>query len=219
MSGVAPRAFSPAKEVLEKPLGGIQKVSGDEIVLRLSIADRRNRVAIEIEDDGPGVSKENRRMGRDEKLCMSGCGEIVDNFEERQLPLWRQRRLWFVQDVNSLLEPIREQRKKRFAMRLRVERLSTVRPQVRYLLDVGCKIVEALGAQKESFGHLWEPGQPQRSSQCRTIGKRGAVMIAIPAFRVESAALGQCFEERRFAAAVLADEQRHRAPEFQIDAP
>jgi hypothetical protein len=77
-----------------------------------------------------------------------------------------------------------------------MERFAAVRSQIGYLLDVGRKVVEALGPQEEPFGHLWKPRQPERLSQCRLLGECRAVMIAIPPFRVESTTLRECFEQR-----------------------
>src|SRR4051794_23389795 len=44
------------------------------------------------------------------------------------------------------------------------------------------------------------------------------MMIAVAAFGIEAAAFRDCFEQRRLAAAVLADEERHPTAEFYIDA-
>ena len=43
-------------------------------------------------------------------------------------------------------------------------------------------------------------------------------MIAIPALRVEPAALGERLEKSRFATAIFADEEGYRAAKCQIDA-
>ena len=45
-------------------------------------------------------------MGGDEELRMPGCGKVVNDLEERELPLRRERRLGFVQEVDALLEAV-----------------------------------------------------------------------------------------------------------------
>lgn len=117
-------------------------------------------------------------MRCDNGLGVIGVVEVVEHTEEGE------------QDVDAGLEPIREQRHERLAVRLAMQRASTVCTQRRAdLLDVRREIVEALRA----------------------------MLIAVPAFGVEPAALGQRFEQRGLATAILADEERDSRPQRQVD--
>ena len=78
-----------AEDVLEKPVGSIEKVAGNEEVFRLTIIDLLNRIAVKIEENCTRIAEENGRVRRDEKLRMSRCGEVVDDLEERKLSLGR----------------------------------------------------------------------------------------------------------------------------------
>src|SRR6267378_2232910 len=86
-----------AEEMLEKPVGCIEKVAGNEEVFCLTIVDLPNRIAVKIEEDCTRIAKENGRVRRDEELRMSRCREVVDDLEERKLSLGRQRRLRLIQ--------------------------------------------------------------------------------------------------------------------------
>ena len=86
----------------------------------LTIADLLDRIAVEGEEDCTGVAQDNGRVSRDEKLRMSRCREVVDDLEERELSLRRKGRLRLIQDVDSLLEAVGEQRNEGFAVGLLV---------------------------------------------------------------------------------------------------
>ena len=100
-------------------------------------------------------------MSRDDELRMSRCREVVNDLEERELSLRRQRRLRLIQDVDSLLEAIGEQRNEGFSVGLLVQRFPAVGAHVRYLLDVCREVVETLRAHEEPFGDFWQPRQPE----------------------------------------------------------
>ena len=119
-SGLAAAVFRRAEEVLEKPLRRVEKVTGDEEVLRLTIADFLNSISVEVEEDGARVAQDDGRVSGDEKLRMARCREVVDDLEERELSLRRQRRLRLIEDVDSLLEAIGEQRNEGFSVGLLV---------------------------------------------------------------------------------------------------
>src|SRR5207247_3684568 len=102
-------------------------------------------------------------------------------------------------------------------MRLFMKRSAAVSTEIRDLLDIGRKVVEALGAHEEPFGHFRPPGQPEGLGQWRAVRERCAMMIAVAAFGIEPAALGERFKERGFAGTVLADEQGDLAAKCQVD--
>jgi hypothetical protein len=102
-------------------------------------------------------------------------------------------------------------------MRLFVKRSATVSMEIRDVLDIGREVVEALGAHEESFGHLRQPRQPEGLGQRRAVREGCAVMITVTAFGIEPAALGERFEQRGFAGAVLTDEKGDLAAKCQVD--
>ena len=71
-------------------------------------------------------------MRRNEKLGVSRRLEIVDDPQERKLPLWRERGLRLIEDVDPLLEPVGEERQEGLTVGLlssnRVSRFDRVRP-------------------------------------------------------------------------------------------
>src|SRR5262245_27618757 len=73
------RILALLEEMLEKPVWRVQKVARDQVVLRLLIGNRLNRVSVEIENDRPWVGQENRRVCRDQELRVPRCREIVDD--------------------------------------------------------------------------------------------------------------------------------------------
>src|SRR5262249_49325794 len=102
-------------------------------------------------------------------------------------------------------------------MRLLMKRSATVSTEVRHLLDVGGKVVEALGPHEESFGHLWPPCQPDRLDQRRPVRDRSAMMIAIAGFGIQPAALSDRFQRCGLAATVFTDEEGDLAAKCQVD--
>src|SRR5207253_668452 len=76
---------------------------------------------------------------------------------------------------------------------------------------------EALSAHEEPFGHFRPPGQSERLGQWRAVCESCAVMIAIAAFGIESAALGKRFKKCGFASTVLADKKGDLTAKCQVD--
>jgi len=68
--------------MLEEPLGRVEKVASDEVMLRLAIADLLDGVPVQIEEDGVRVAQEDGRVSRDQELRMPGRCEVVDDLEE-----------------------------------------------------------------------------------------------------------------------------------------
>ena len=63
--------------MLEEPVWRVEKVPGDEEMLRVAIADLLNALTVEVEEDRTGVAEKNGRVSRDEKLRMprrNSCG-------------------------------------------------------------------------------------------------------------------------------------------------
>src|SRR5687767_1175846 len=114
--------------MLEEPLWRIQEVSRDEEVLRLAIVNFLDGIAVEAKQNRAGVTQDNRRVGRDKELGVPRSREVVDDLEERELTLWRERCLGFIQNVDSLLEPIGKERNERLSVRLRVQRPAAICP-------------------------------------------------------------------------------------------
>ena len=96
--------------------------------------------------------------------------------------------------------------------------LSTVDPQIGYLLDIRGEVVETFGAHEEAFGHLRCPRETKGLREIRPVREGRPVMIAIATLGIESAALGERFEQRRLSGSVLADEKGDVGANRQIDA-
>src|SRR5262249_6689638 len=101
-----------------------------------------------------------------------------------------------------------EQGHEGFPVRLGMQRFAAIRTQIRDTIDVAREIVEALRAHEETLGPLWQPRQPKRLRERRSVREDCPMVIAVASFRIEPAALRQSFEQRGFPTAVLADEER-----------
>ena len=64
---------------------------------RIFQRDLVDGVAVEFEDLRAGESQENRRMRCDYKLRLTGCYERRHLSQKRQLALWGERRLRFIE--------------------------------------------------------------------------------------------------------------------------
>ena len=67
-------------------------------MLRLAIVNLLDGIPVEAEQDGTWVAQDNRRVSRDQELRVPWCCQVVDDLEERELSLRRQRRLGLVQN-------------------------------------------------------------------------------------------------------------------------
>jgi hypothetical protein len=74
-------------------------------------------------------------MGGDEELRLTGANQFVHQGEQCELSLWRESRLGFVHQEQTILESILHDRQKRFAMGHLVQRSSAV-PHVRVACEV-----------------------------------------------------------------------------------
>lgn len=141
----------------------------------------------------------------------------MQDLEKGKLPLGRERRLRFVEDVDALFEAVDEKRQEGLSVRLLVQRFAAIGAEGRNLVEVGGEIEKAFGSQEETFGQLRSPGKAEGLGQIRTVGEGSEVMITVAALGIETAALGNRFKQRRLAASVLADKEGYVAAEVEID--
>ena len=146
-------------------------------MLRFTIGNFLNCIAVKAEENGPGVAQNNRRVSRNDELRLTRCDDLVNDPEKCQLPLRGECGFWLVKDIDPLLESVCEEGEKGFTVGLLVQRFATVCTQIGYLLDVRCKIVEAFGAHEEAFGHLWQPRQSQGLRQVGPIREGDVLML------------------------------------------
>ena len=184
-----------AEEMLEEPLRGIEKIPGDQVVFRFAVSDLSYRISVKVEEDRAWVAENDGRVGGDKELGVAGPLEIVDDLEKGELPLGRERRLRLVEDVDTLLETVHEERQERLAVGLLVERLAAVGAQVRNLLDVSGEVIKTLGAQEETFHYLGHPREPKGLCQVGAVAEGREVMIAVSTLGIESTALCDRFKK------------------------
>ena len=205
------------EEVLEVPLRSIEEIARHLVVVSVAVGDLPDRISVQAKQHRARIAKNDRGVGGNEKLSVTRCFEIVDDFEKRELPLWRKRRLRFVEDVDALLKPVDEEGQEGFTVGLLVERLAAVRTEVRDLFDVRGEVVKALSAHEEAFGDLWQPRETKCLSQFRAVPERREVVVTVATFGIESTALPDCFKKGRFAAAVFTDEEGDVTAELEVD--
>jgi len=110
LSGIVRGIVVATKEMLEETLGRVKKIASDQEMLGVTIVNLANGVSVEAKENCARVAENNRGMRGYQKLRVAPCGEVVDDPEERELSLRRQRSLRLVQDVDALLKAIGEQR-------------------------------------------------------------------------------------------------------------
>src|SRR5437763_13003608 len=103
----------------------------------------------------------------------------MEDLQKRELALGRERGLRFVQEIDPLLETMGEEGEEGLPVRLCVERLAAVGEESRDLLDVGREVVEALGAEEKPFGHLGQPGEPERARELRAVPEGLVVVVPV----------------------------------------
>ena len=105
--------------------------------------------------------------------------QLVQLGEERQLALWRQRRLRFVHDVEAIAhQPVLEQREEGLAMRLLVQG-PLAGSLAAGLFEVGGDVEEALGPQEEAVVGvgLAVPDGADELVQDRMVGVGGELVV------------------------------------------
>lgn len=156
-------------------------------------------------------------MGCDDELGLAGDFQVMDDLQEGQLSLGRKRCFRFVDEVESLLETIVEQRQEGFAMGLGMERLAAVRPEVGDAVQIGGEVKKTFGPHEEAVACLRKPGQAQRLGQLRAVGEGLSIVISVTTLGAEPANLGHCFEQSGFAASVVAYEECDVRGERDVD--
>ena len=158
-------------------------------------------------------------MRRDEELRPPRAFQLAEDPKEGQLPLGRESRLGFIQNIDALFEPIREKSQEGLAMGLLVQRLPAVRSQIRDPIQVAREIVEALGPHEEPLGDPGHPGESEGLSELGALRQVRTMMVSAAPLRGEAAAFSEGFEKRRLAAAVLPNEEGDVGWEREVYAP
>ena len=118
--------------------------------------------------------------------AIRGRGQRVENAEECELALRRQRRFGLVENEDAVLESVLEQGEKRFAVRLRVERCPTVASERGSdRLQICREVEERPGAQEESVSASLSPRQRERTAEGVAVGVLLVSMIATATLRAE----------------------------------
>src|SRR5581483_221716 len=139
------------EEVLEERLATFEEGARHLEVLGRFVGDLLDPVARQMENRRLGVSHDDRRVRRDEELRAAPPHVLVDEREERELSLRRERGLGLVEDVEPLAAAaIVREREEALAVRLLVERLAAVSAADAQVLDLGRDVEEALGAEEVS---------------------------------------------------------------------
>ena len=91
---------------------------------------------------------------------------MVENAQKRELTLWRERGLGFVEQKEAVFEMMVEEGEKGLAMRLLVKG-STAVPSERApdVLEMRREIEEGLSAEKEPGGGALTPAEVKRTSE------------------------------------------------------
>src|SRR5262245_6286222 len=148
------------------PLRRRKEITRQLEMRRLVIRHLASDAIVETDDGRAGKRQENRRMCRDDELCDPRRRQVMEDPKERELPLRRQRRLGFVEEIEPILETMFEQRKKRLAVRLGVKRAAAVPcERTTDFLQGGREIEEGLGAKEETGRRPLSPSQVQRTSK------------------------------------------------------
>jgi uncharacterized protein (DUF362 family) len=178
------------------------------------ILDLVDPLAVEVVDQGVGVSHDDGRVGGDDKLGLA-LDEIMHAGKERQLPLRRECRFRLVEQVEAVAaKPVGEEVEHGFAVRLLMVGDVAVGTPCRNqpeLLDLGGDIVEALGAEEEPVATAFPPHTAAEPNPLVEVGVRCArreVEVSGPAFGIESVGHRDGFEQSRLAGTVLAHEER-----------
>ena len=74
--------------------------------------------SVEAQKSGSGIGQEDGRMGRDDELGVAGRFQIVDDLEQRELPLGRKGGFGLIEDVETLFKPVFKEGEEGFAVRL-----------------------------------------------------------------------------------------------------
>ncbi len=157
-------------------------------------------------------------MGRDDELRVLLPDQLVDELEQRELPLRRERGLWLVEDVEPIgPEAILDEVQERLAVRALVERHATVGGhRVGVLLDFTGDVEEALGAEEVTrLGAAHAADEPKVAVEFRLRAARSEVEVAAAALGVEAGGDGDGLDEGGLAAPVFADEERHLRVELE----
>lgn len=87
--GIALSAWIVLEEMPKVPFGSIEKVARQFIVVGVLILNPFYRAAIEAEKRSVGIAQQYWRVRRDKELGVSRCFQLVDDAQERELPLRR----------------------------------------------------------------------------------------------------------------------------------
>lgn len=195
-----------------------EEIACDEVMLRVLVCDLLDAVCGELEDARIGVGHKDRRMRGHDELRAFGY-QVMNPGEHRQLALGRERRLGFVEDVQTLsAEALSHQGEKGFAMRLFVQRapaesIDDARASHWLgveILDLRRHIEEALRTKEETVLRAPDAsGDTQEGVKFRVRRARAEVEVAAAALGIEPERDRDRLKQRRLPRAVLAHQDSH----------
>lgn len=104
----------------------VRKLTRDLIMVGVFVLDAFKPMLRRLIDPGVGIAEQDGGVGGDDQLRAS-VHQLVDLGQEGQLPRRRQCSLRFVQDIEAVTsEPVVEQSKEAFAMRLFMQGFATI---------------------------------------------------------------------------------------------
>lgn len=197
------------KQLLQTPRVVVQEVVCDGIVFRVFVSDFAHTRTVELNDLGVGVGQQNGRVrGYDELRLV--FHQLVYCAEGGHLPAWRERRLGLVEQVDAIpAQLVHQHSHERLSVRPVVQR-ATISSDVTCLVRVGRDVEEALGSEEVAVLRLRHPASDTEGFVQRRHGlNRAELDVFRTAFWPETKGNGNGLQHRRFARAVLANEERH----------
>lgn len=184
------------------------------------VVDLVQHAVVEGEDLGSGVGEQNRRMCRDDELCvLEHLQGVVQQDEERQQALWRECGFGFVDEEEAVAAKfVTEEGEEALSVRL-VVKLSVAVAADAELIDVGGGVEEAFGAEVVTGSGADVEGEAQDVGERidRVIALGGVVgEVAIAALGAEAVVGGDGFEQGGLATAIFPGAEEHAGTKHQF---
>ena len=187
------RAVIP-EEVLEEPLRRTEEVARNLKMIRFPVVDLRDLVPVEAQQRGAGITEDDRRMRRNQKLRMAGSGQVVNDLRNDSWRCGDSAASGSSRMYRPCSKRCANSERNALAMRLLVQGLTTIPAQIGDFVEISGDVIETLGPQEEAFDDLGLPRQAQGLGEQRAIGERRPLMVATAAFGTEAAAFRERLE-------------------------
>ncbi len=151
-------------------------------------------------------------MGRHDELC-AGLGCVEHDGQQAKLTVKGERGFRLVEEVETVAaHSALDQWEERLPVGAVVEIGKHGLDAALWVVvgvDVACHAVERLGSEEPAPAGSLVPAEGEVIGKAAVGGERFEAEIAAAAFGVEPGCDGQCFDDGRFAGAVVADEECH----------